>query len=95
MSRETDEGIETVRLRLPAVITADLRLNEPRYASLPSIMRARKKPVEQTSLADLDVSVEPRLELLQIESVTSQRTCKMVNSAADLLAALREEAKVI
>jgi electron transfer flavoprotein beta subunit len=95
VERETDDGIEMVRVRLPAVITADLRLNEPRYASLPSIMRARKKPIEQLTLDELDIQLEPRIEVLALHAVTSQRSCRKVNSADELLAALRDQVKVI
>jgi electron transfer flavoprotein beta subunit len=67
IARETDAGIETIRVNLPAVVTADLRLNEPRYASLPSIMKARKKPIETIALQDLGVAMEPRVKVLKME----------------------------
>jgi len=81
--RETDAGIETVRVNLPAVITADLRLNEPRYASLPSIMKARKKAIETLTLQQLNVTIEPRVTTLQLEATTSRRSCEFVGSAAE------------
>jgi len=88
--RETDLGIEVIRVTLPAVVTADLRLNEPRYASLPSILKAKKKSIEHTSPAELGVALEPRVQLLSMEVVNSQRQCEQVSNAADLLARLRE-----
>ena len=88
--RETDLGIEIIRVTLPAVVTADLRLNEPRYASLPSILKAKKKSIEHTSPAELGVALEPRVQLLSMEVVNSQRQCEQVSNAADLLARLRE-----
>jgi electron transfer flavoprotein beta subunit len=95
VERETDAGLETVRVRLPAVITADLRLNEPRYASLPSIMKARKKPIEPLDLAALGVTPEPRVEVLRLEEAASQRTCVRVKDVEELVRRLRHEAKVI
>jgi electron transfer flavoprotein beta subunit len=95
VTRETDAGLETVSLRLPAVITADLRLNEPRYASLPSIMKARKKPIEHLTLADLGIALEPRVEVLGLEPVASRRTCVRVKDVEELVRRLRHEAKVL
>ena len=91
VARETDLGIETVRVQLPAVITADLRLNEPRYASLPSIMKARKKLIEQVELGELGVEVAPRVEVVAFEGVSMQRTCTRVTSTDELLDCLRQE----
>jgi electron transfer flavoprotein beta subunit len=88
--RETDLGIEVIRVALPAIVTADLRLNEPRYASLPSILRAKKKSIEQTTPAELGVEPQPRVRLLGMELINSQRTCEKVGSAAALLEKLRE-----
>jgi len=95
VARETDLGIETVKVALPAVITADLRLNEPRYASLPSIMKARKKPIEEIALADLDVEIEPRVSVLGYEVGSAERNCQQLSSADELLERLRTEAKVL
>jgi electron transfer flavoprotein beta subunit len=95
VARETDAGIETVRVTLPAVITADLRLNEPRYASLPSIIKARKKPIEFVPIAELDLALEPRIEMLKLETASSSRTCVRVKDVAELVHRLRHEAKVI
>ena len=88
--RETDLGIEVIRVTLPAVVTADLRLNEPRYASLPSILRAKKKSIEHTTPAELGAVLEPRVQLLSMEVVNSQRQCEQVKNAAELIAKLRE-----
>jgi electron transfer flavoprotein beta subunit len=95
VARETDTGLETVRVGLPAVITADLRLNEPRYASLPSLMKARKKPTEHLTPADLAVPIEPRVALLRLEAGSTQRTCIRVKDVEELVHRLRHEAKVI
>ena len=88
--RETDLGIEVIHVVLPAVVTADLRLNEPRYASLPSILKAKKKPTEHTTPAELGIEPEPRIRLLAMELVNSQRNCEKVTTATDLLIKLRE-----
>jgi electron transfer flavoprotein beta subunit len=95
ISRETDAGIEVVLVNLPAVITTDLRLNEPRYASLPSILKARKKPIERTDFEQLGIAIEPRIEVLSMESNLTGRTCVRVNSVDELLDRLRSEAKAI
>jgi electron transfer flavoprotein beta subunit len=95
VTRETDAGLETVHVRLPAVVTADLRLNEPRYASLPAILKARKKPIERLGLQDLGVTLEPRVEVLRLEHATSKRTCVRVKNVNELVERLRQEAKVV
>ena len=95
VARETDAGIERVRVNLPAVVTVDLRLNEPRYASLPSIMKARKKPIETVALEDLAVSIEPRVAIVRLDSATSSRTCVTVPDTDELIHRLRAEAKVL
>jgi electron transfer flavoprotein beta subunit len=77
------------------VITVDLRLNEPRYASLPSIMKARKKPVQKMNVEQLGIELEPRVELLALETVTAARSCHKVGSAQELLAVLQDDAKLI
>lgn len=66
MTREIDGGLETVKVKLPAVVSADLRLNEPRYATLPNIMKAKKKPLDKKSLADLGVDVKPQTQVLEV-----------------------------
>jgi electron transfer flavoprotein beta subunit len=95
VTREVDGGMETVALPLPAVITADLRLNEPRYASLPNIMRARKKPIETVRPADLGVDPAPRLTVLKVVEPPKRQAGTKVGSVAELVMKLRTEAKVI
>jgi electron transfer flavoprotein beta subunit len=90
VDRETDAGIERVRVALPAVITTDLRLNEPRYVSLPGIVRARKKPLETLSLEQLGVTVRPRVELLGVSIPTSARTGVRVQDVDQLVLRLKE-----
>ena len=93
--RETDAGIETVVVKLPAVITTDLRLNEPRYVSLPGIMKARKKPLEEVSLADLGVTVATRTQVMRLEPPPKRKAGVRVKTVDELLDKLRNEAKVI
>jgi electron transfer flavoprotein beta subunit len=95
VTREVDGGLETVSLALPAVVTTDLRLNEPRYASLPNIMKARKKPIETMSPADLGVDPAPRLTVLSVAEPPKRQAGVKVGSVAELVAKLRTEAKVI
>ena len=95
VTREVDGGLETVKLSLPAVLTTDLRLNEPRYVKLPNIMAAKKKPLDKTSPADLGVDVTPRLKTLKVaEPAKALRRVKVAN-AAELVAKLKNEAKVL
>ncbi len=93
--REIDGGLETLALTLPAVLTVDLRLNTPRYASLPNIMKAKKKPIETLSPADLGVDVTPRLKTLRVVEPPKREAGIKVDSVAELVAKLRNEAKVI
>ena len=93
--REVDGGLETVRLSLPAVVTVDLRLNEPRYASLPNIMKAKKKPIDLFTSEDLDVDIEPRLTIIRIVEPSAREAGIKVSSGVELLDKLRNEAKVI
>ena len=93
--REVDGGLETVALSLPAIITTDLRLNEPRYASLPNIMKARKKPIETLKPADLGVDPAPRLKVLKVIEPAKRKAGVKVGSVAELVAKLKTEAKVI
>jgi electron transfer flavoprotein beta subunit len=95
VTREIDGGLETVALTLPAIVTADLRLNEPRYASLPNIMKARKKPIETIKPADLGVDPRPRLTTLKVTEPPKRQAGKKVGSVAELVDKLRNEAKVI
>jgi electron transfer flavoprotein beta subunit len=85
VDRETDHGIETIRLPLPAVVTTDLRLNEPRYASMAGIMKARKKPLDVISYQDLGVAIEPRVELIRFRSSDTRRRCERVPSVDELV----------
>ncbi len=95
VTREVDGGLETVSLKLPAIVTTDLRLNEPRYASLPNIMKARKKPIETVKPADLGVDPAPRLTVLKVEEPAKRQAGRKVGSVEELVAMLRNEAKVI
>jgi electron transfer flavoprotein beta subunit len=85
VDRETDHGIETLRLPLPAVVTVDLRLNEPRYASMAGIMKARKKPLDVLTASDLKITIEPRVELIRYHSAETLRRCERVSSVDELL----------
>ena len=95
VTREVDGGLETVELKLPMVITTDLRLNEPRYASLPNIMKAKKKPIEQVTPEALGVDPAPRLTTLKVEEPSKRQGGKKVASVAELVEKLRTEARVI
>ena len=95
VTREVDGGLETVALNLPAIITTDLRLNEPRYASLPNIMKARKKPIANVKPADLGVDVTPRLTVLKVEEPPKRTAGVKVKTVAELVGKLKTEAKVI
>ena len=93
--REIDGGLETLELKLPAVITTDLRLNEPRYATLPNIMKAKKKPLDITNPATLGVDVAPRLKTLRVDEPPKRQGGGKVADVAELVAKLKNEAKVI
>ena len=95
VTREVDGGLETLSLTMPAVITTDLRLNDPRYASLPNIMNAKKKPIDVMTPDDLGVDVTPRLEILNVEEPQGRERGVIVADAAELVEKLRSEAKVI
>ena len=95
VTREIDGGLETVSLNLPAVITADLRLNEPRYVTLPNIMKAKKKPLDTVTPADLGVDVAPRLKTLKVSEPPKRGAGIKVPDVATLVDKLRNEAKVI
>jgi electron transfer flavoprotein beta subunit len=95
VTREVDGGLETVSLKLPAVVTTDLRLNEPRYASLPNIMKAKKKPIDTLAPADLGVDTSPRLVTLKVEEPAKRKAGIKVDSVAALVDKLKNEAKVI
>ncbi|SFB62386.1 electron transfer flavoprotein subunit beta/FixA family protein [Azotobacter beijerinckii] len=93
--REIDGGLQTLELALPAIVTTDLRLNEPRYASLPNIMKAKKKPLETVKPADLGVSVASTLKVLKVEAPAERQAGIKVGSVAELVEKLKNEAKVI
>ena len=93
--REIDEGLETIEINTPAIVTCDLRLNEPRYASLPNIMKAKKKPIEQMSASDLGVDTAPKIQQIKVEEPPKRKAGIMVSSVAELVQKLKNEAKVI
>ncbi|MDE0780178.1 MAG: electron transfer flavoprotein subunit beta/FixA family protein, partial [Alphaproteobacteria bacterium] len=93
--REVDGGLETIEITTPAIITTDLRLNEPRYASLPNIMKAKKKTIDEMTPEDLDVDVAPRLTTLKVEEPPKREAGVIVQSVAELVDKLKNEAKVI
>jgi electron transfer flavoprotein beta subunit len=95
VTREVDGGLQTVTLKLPAIVTTDLRLNEPRYASLPNIMKAKKKPIAMKKVADLGVDPAPRLRVLKTVEPAGRKAGVKVGSVAELVARLRDEAGVI
>jgi electron transfer flavoprotein beta subunit len=93
--REVDGGLETIEISTPAIITTDLRLNEPRYASLPNIMKAKKKPIDEVSPNELGVDITARLQTLKVEEPPKREAGVMVESVAELVDKLKNEAKVI
>ena len=93
--REIDEGLETLEINLPAIITCDLRLNEPRFASLPNIMKAKKKPIEQLVAKDMGVDLTNRIEQLKVEEPPKRKAGIKVANVAELISKLKNEAKVI
>ncbi|KAG0348699.1 hypothetical protein BG005_011347 [Podila minutissima] len=95
VTREVDGGVETIKTALPAILTTDLRLNTPRYASLPNIMKAKKKPLAKLTVAELGVDVKPRLEILKVAEPAKRQGGKIVESVDDLVDKLKNEAKVL
>ena len=95
VTREIDEGLETIEINVPAIVTCDLRLNEPRYASLPNIMKAKKKPIEQLNASDLGVDISPRIEQIKVEEPPKRKAGIKVASVSELVHKLKNEAKVI
>ena len=95
VTREVDGGLQTIRVNLPTIITVDLRLNEPRYASLPNIMKARKKPIDEKTAEDYGVDITPRLKVLKTTEPPTRSAGVKVESVQDLVAKLRNEAGVI
>ena len=93
--REVDEGLETIEVIIPAIVTCDLRLNEPRYASLPNIMKAKKKPIEQLNASDLGVDTKSKIEQIKVEEPPKRKTGIKVANVAELVQKLKNEAKVI
>ena len=95
VTREVDEGLETIQVSIPSIITCDLRLNEPRYASLPNIMKAKKKPIEQINANDLGVDTKPKIEQIKVEEPPKRKGGIKVANVAELVQKLKNEAKVI
>ncbi len=93
--REVDEGLETIEINLPAVVTCDLRLNEPRYASLPNIMKEKKKTIDLLSASDLGVDISPRIQQIKVEEPPKRKAGIKVANVAELVQKLKNEAKVI
>ena len=95
VTREVDGGLETLKASLPAVITTDLRLNEPRYASLPNIMKAKKKPINEIKIEDLDVEIKKHLSIIKVEEPAKRQSGIMLKTVDELVDKLKNEAKVI
>ena len=95
MTREVDGGLQTVTLKLPAIVTTDLRLNTPRYASLPNIMKAKKKPIDMKTAADLGVDTTPRLRVVETREPPKRQAGVKVASVADLVDKLKNEAGIL
>ena len=95
VTREVDGGLQTVKLNSPAIVTTDLRLNEPRYASLPNIMKAKKKPIDEKAPADVGVDISPRLEVLKTVDPPGRKAGVKVASVAELVAKLKNEAGIL
>jgi electron transfer flavoprotein beta subunit len=95
VTREVDGGLQTLEVALPAVVTTDLRLNEPRYASLPNIMKAKKKPIDVKSAADYGVDTTPRLKVVKVSEPAKRQGGIKVDSAQDLVMRLKNEAGVL
>ena len=95
VTREVDGGLQTVELKLPAIVTTDLRLNQPRYPSLPNIMKAKKKPLDEKTAADYGVDLKPRLKVLKTEEPGGRKAGVKVKSVAELVDKLKNEAGVL
>ena len=95
VSREVDGGIENIEITLPAVISTDLRLNEPRYASLPNIMKAKKKPISEIKIEDLNIEIKNHLNILKVEEPAKRQSGIMLKTVDELVDKLKNEAKVI
>jgi electron transfer flavoprotein beta subunit len=94
VTREVDGGLQTVKLKTPAIVTTDLRLNEPRYASLPNIMKAKKKPIEEKTAADYGVDIKPRLEVVKTAEPPVRKAGVKVKSVSELVEKLKEAGAV-
>ena len=95
VTREIDEGLERIKVSIPFVASCDLRLNEPRYASLPNIMKAKKKPIDTKDASSLGINIEPRIEQIKVEEPPVRQKGIMVSDVAELVQKLKHEAKVI
>ena len=95
MTREVDGGLQTIKVKMPAIVTVDLRLNEPRYASLPNIMKAKKKPLDEKTAADYGVDVTPRLTVIKTTEPETRKAGIKVASVEELISKLKDEAGVI
>jgi electron transfer flavoprotein beta subunit len=95
VTREVDGGLQTVRLKTPAIVTTDLRLNEPRYASLPNIMKAKKKPIDEKTVQDYGIDVAPRIEVLKTTEPPGRKAGVKVKTVAELVDKLKNEVGVI
>ena len=95
VTREVDEGLETLEVNIPAIVTCDLRLNEPRYASLPNIMKAKKKPIMQIESSELGIDTKPRIEQIKVEEPPKRKAGIKVATVEELVQKLKNEAKVI
>ena len=95
VTREIDGGLETLNMELPAIVTTDLRLNEPRYASLPNIMKAKQKPIEKISPGDLNIEIKQRLKTLKVTEPPKKESGIKIDSVQELISKLRDEEKVI
>ena len=95
VTREIDEGLETIEVSVPAIVTCDLRLNEPRYASLPNIMKAKRKPLDQMGATDLGIDTKPRIEQIRVEEPPKRKAGIKVANVVELVNKLKNEAKVI
>ena len=93
--REVDGGLEHLAIKMPAIVSVDLRLNEPRYASLPNIMKAKKKPIDSLTINDLDVDIKPRLQVVKVEEPAAREAGVKVADVRELVEKLKNEAKVI
>ena len=95
VTREIDEGLETIEVNIPAIVTCDLRLNEPRYASLPNIMKSKQKPIEKIDISELGIDLKPRLSVIEVNDPPERKAGIMVKDLEELVEKLKNEAKVL